>query len=60
MSYIKFQGKPGALAIQAFSGFSLDAEPVTGDQPDPIALADSETGSLAVGINRQAVSMLLL
>ncbi|XP_063891069.1 uncharacterized protein LOC110379170 [Helicoverpa armigera] len=46
----------GALAVQAFSGFSLDVEPVAGDQPDPVALIDSETGSLCLDINRQATS----
>ncbi|XP_050553191.1 uncharacterized protein LOC118262371 isoform X2 [Spodoptera frugiperda] len=50
------QNTPGALAVQAFSGFSLDVEPVAGDQPDPIALIDSETGSPALGIARQATS----
>ncbi|CAB3259144.1 unnamed protein product [Arctia plantaginis] len=42
------QKPPGVLAIQAFSGFSLDGEPVASQQPDPIALVDSETGSLAM------------
>uniref|UniRef100_A0A2A4JR26 Small RNA 2'-O-methyltransferase n=1 Tax=Heliothis virescens TaxID=7102 RepID=A0A2A4JR26_HELVI len=50
------QSIPGALAVQAFSGFSLDVEPVAGDQPDPVALIDSETGSLCLDINRQATS----
>ncbi|XP_026728682.1 uncharacterized protein LOC113494504 isoform X3 [Trichoplusia ni] len=50
------QNAGGALAVQAFSGFSINGEPVAGDQPDSIALIDSETGSLAVDINRQATS----
>ncbi|XP_075990957.1 hen1 methyltransferase [Anticarsia gemmatalis] len=50
------QKSPGVIANQAFSGFSLDGEPITGDQPDPISLIDSETGSLAVGIARQTTS----
>lgn len=53
---VYLQNAGGALAVQAFSGFSINGEPVAGDQPDSIALIDSETGSLAVDINRQAVS----
>ncbi|KAJ8734593.1 hypothetical protein PYW08_013843 [Mythimna loreyi] len=56
LNQTKLQTSPGALAIQAFSGFSLDAEPVAGDQPDPLPLLDSETNSLAVEINRLATS----
>ncbi|XP_022823813.1 uncharacterized protein LOC111354527 isoform X2 [Spodoptera litura] len=50
------QNTPGALAVQAFSGFSLDVEPVAGDQPDPVAVIDSETGSPALEFARQATS----
>ncbi|KAH9645784.1 hypothetical protein HF086_012511 [Spodoptera exigua] len=50
------QNTPGALAVQAFSGFSLDVEPVVGDQPDPVALIDSETGSPALQFTRLATS----
>lgn len=49
-------GVPGALAVQAFSGFSMNAEPIAGDQPDRINIADSETGSLALEYTRQTVS----
>ncbi|XP_063828933.1 uncharacterized protein LOC135078262 [Ostrinia nubilalis] len=47
---------PGALAVQAFSGFSMNIEPVAGDQPDHINIIDSETGSLALEFTRQATS----
>ncbi|XP_037871899.1 small RNA 2'-O-methyltransferase isoform X3 [Bombyx mori] len=50
------QKAAGTLAIQAFSGFSLNSEPFVGDQPDRVNLIDSETGSLAVEITRQATS----
>ncbi|KAJ8734235.1 hypothetical protein PYW07_014786 [Mythimna separata] len=56
LNQTKLQTIPGALAIQAFSGFSLDAEPVAGDQPDTLPIIDSETDSLAVEINRLATS----
>lgn len=44
------------LAVQAFSGFSMDGEPVAGDQPDYVNIVGSDTGSLAVDVARQAVS----
>lgn len=44
------------LAVQAFSGFSMDTEPVAGDQPDYVNLVGSDAGSLAVDVARQAVS----
>ncbi|KAG6457074.1 hypothetical protein O3G_MSEX010095 [Manduca sexta] len=46
----------GVLAIQAFSGFSINAEPVAGDQPDHVNFIDSETASLTLEFNRQATS----
>lgn len=54
----KLQTTVSTLGGQAFSGFSLNAVLVAGDQPDSIAIVDSETGSMAVEINRQAVSTL--
>lgn len=44
------------LAVQAFSGFSMDAEPVAGDQPDYVNFINSDADSLAVDVTRQAVS----
>lgn len=46
----------GAIAIQAFSGFSINGEPIAGDKPDSVNCIDSETGSMAVDVSRQAVS----
>ncbi|XP_030031096.2 uncharacterized protein LOC115447932 isoform X2 [Manduca sexta] len=46
----------GVLAIQAFSGFSINVEPVAGDQPDHVNFIDSETASLTLEFNRQATS----
>ncbi|KAM3966666.1 hen1 methyltransferase [Aphomia sociella] len=46
----------GALALQAFSGFSVNAEPVAGDRPNHVNFIDSETGSIALQIARQATS----
>ncbi|XP_026324314.1 uncharacterized protein LOC113233403 isoform X2 [Hyposmocoma kahamanoa] len=46
----------GMLAVQAFSGFSIDAEPVSGDQPDYVNFVDSDVGSFAVDVARQATS----
>lgn len=48
------------LAVQAFSGFSMDAEPVSGDQPDYMNFVDSDGGSLAVDVARQAVSYVVI
>ncbi|XP_052747558.1 uncharacterized protein LOC112054307 [Bicyclus anynana] len=45
----------GMLAIQAFSGFSVNG-PTTGDQPDFVNFIDSETGSFSFGTARQATS----
>ncbi|XP_073967543.1 hen1 methyltransferase isoform X4 [Choristoneura fumiferana] len=50
------QSEPGALAIQAFSGYSINTEPVAGDQPDYVNLIDSETGSAAYETARLATS----
>lgn len=44
--------------MQAFSGFSINGELFVGDQPDHINFVDSETGSLAFEIARQAVSII--
>nr|XP_032524665.1 uncharacterized protein LOC116775511 [Danaus plexippus plexippus] len=46
----------GVLAIQAFSGFSVNLESLTGDQPDHVNLVDSETGSLTLESARQTAS----
>ncbi|XP_072935151.1 uncharacterized protein Hen1 [Epargyreus clarus] len=46
----------GVLAVQVFSGFSMDGEPVVGDQPEYINLVDPETGNLALEIARQTTS----
>ncbi|XP_050352136.1 uncharacterized protein LOC126774635 [Nymphalis io] len=46
----------GLLAAQAFSGFSMNTESFVGDRLDSVNLIDSETGSLALGSARQAVS----
>lgn len=49
----------GTLANQAFSGFTINEDAVAGDQPDIVNLIDSETGSLAILIARQAVTFKL-
>ncbi|CAG9575548.1 unnamed protein product [Danaus chrysippus] len=46
----------GVLAVQAFSGFSVNLESLTGDQPDHVNLVDSETGSLTLESARQTAS----
>lgn len=50
------QKPAGMLAVQAFSGFSMDAEPIAVDQPDFVNLVGSDAGSLVVDVTRQAVS----
>ncbi|KOB73806.1 Uncharacterized protein OBRU01_10130, partial [Operophtera brumata] len=42
------QKNAGAIASQAFSGFTINGESIAGDNPDPINFIDSETGSMAV------------
>ncbi|KAJ0180985.1 hypothetical protein K1T71_003070 [Dendrolimus kikuchii] len=54
--HIVSQKPPGPLTLQMFSGFSLNAESIVRDRFDAINLIDSETGSLAVEIPRQATS----
>lgn len=51
------QSEPGALAIQAFSGYSINTQPIAGDQPDYVNLIDSETGSATYETARLAVSI---
>ncbi|XP_052754610.1 uncharacterized protein LOC113522915 [Galleria mellonella] len=50
------QNPAGALILQAFSGFSVNAEPVAGDRPDRVNFIDSETGSIALEVARQVAS----
>ncbi|CAG4926334.1 unnamed protein product [Colias eurytheme] len=46
----------GPIALQAFSGYSMNLVPLAGDQPEYINLVDPETGSLRQEVNRQATS----
>ncbi|XP_038209491.1 uncharacterized protein LOC119830513 [Zerene cesonia] len=46
----------GPIALQAFSGFSVNVVPLAGDQPAYINLVDPETGILRQEVNRQATS----
>lgn len=52
------QNNAGAIANQAFSGFTINSELIAGDKPDPVNFIDSETGSMDV--SRQAVSQMFL
>ncbi|XP_047514104.1 uncharacterized protein LOC125055680 isoform X1 [Pieris napi] len=46
----------GPIALQAFSGFSVNGIPLAGDQPQYINLVDPESGLLRPQINRQTES----
>ncbi|XP_022127568.2 uncharacterized protein LOC111001836 [Pieris rapae] len=46
----------GPIALQAFSGFSVNGIPLAGDQPKYINLVDPESGLLRPQINRQTES----
>ncbi|XP_059054179.1 uncharacterized protein LOC131848374 [Achroia grisella] len=50
------QNPAGALALQAFSGYSVNIEPIVGDRPDRVNFIDSETGSVALDVARQVTS----
>ncbi|CAH0405786.1 unnamed protein product [Chilo suppressalis] len=53
---LTMESPAGPLAMQIFSGLSMNAAPLTGDQPDHVNLVDSETGSVARGYTRLANS----